>query len=195
MSIATPSYDRSMAEPGFQIRIVDQGWINPDLTEDFRTVGLLDLVIGGQQILTPDDGQELGISETALGLLRTLDAYYDPEEESWKQVPHGCGLCLMMGCPIGVQWRVHHDGDTVVISDVVRFPTTTDSDQLTFGDRPVRVPFIDYEREVVAFARHARSMFGDGPFSEEDGLLFLNEVDEWAPWSDFFDEFDRLLAR
>ncbi|MGI9585169.1 MAG: hypothetical protein ACR2N7_06215 [Acidimicrobiia bacterium] len=183
-----------MDQSGFRIRIVEQGWRNPDVPEDFRSIGLINLVIGGQQILTADDDQ-FGISEAGLALLRTLEFDYDPDEERWKPIPHGCGLLVMMGCPIGAHWRVRHDGDIVAISDVVHFPTASETDQVSFGDLTVKVPFSEYENEVVAFARNARTMFGAAPFPDHQNIEFLTMDDHIAPWRDFLDEYDHRLAQ
>lgn len=181
-----------MDEPAFRIRIVEQRWAA--VPDDFRSVGRIDLVIGGQQILTNADG-EFGIGEAALALLRTLEFDYDPEEEQWKQVLHGCGLTPMIGCPIGADWRVRHDDDIVVISDVVRFPTKWEADQVSFGDLTVKVLFSDYEREVTAFARNARSMFGDAPLTRHRYVSFLNMDGDSVPLSRFLQEYDHRLAQ
>jgi hypothetical protein len=112
--------------PGFHIEIVTQGWLGEDgpntgdpeaAAYDLCSHGDIRLVIGGETIASGDDG-EYGISEAALGLLRTITAnrtrspLTPPEslpghgraEEAQtfeRLIPHGCGTFLMMGCPIG----------------------------------------------------------------------------------------------
>ena len=113
--------------PGFHIEIVTQGWLGPNgLTDDPEAAaydrcshGDVRLVIGGQTIASGEDG-EYGISEAALGLLRTITSnrtrspvtspgsWVGSAEEYQKferLIPHGCGLILMMNCRSGSTGR------------------------------------------------------------------------------------------
>ena len=51
-------------------------------------------------MVVADGTEEVGISESALGLLRTLDSDRASHEEDDRLIMHGCGAILMMGCPI-----------------------------------------------------------------------------------------------
>jgi hypothetical protein len=104
----------------FSIEVVEQGWIAPDAgDDDLCSHGRIRLVIGGATILDGGPDSEVGISESALALLRTLDNDHTPSEPVAEQlILHGCGLILMLGCGIGVDWDVHHDGDQVHLSNV-----------------------------------------------------------------------------
>jgi hypothetical protein len=179
-----------MSQLGFQVRMVDQGWLLPDVENDFRSVGRLTLTIDGQEIVSSDE--QYGIAETALALLRTIDRDFHPDP-GHRLVLHGCGLVVMSGCPIGAVWRVQHSGESVHISDVALYPTTNDEMAVRFEGLRVMVPSDEYARDVVSFARAARTMFVENV--DYPDIYFSTEDGEWAPWSSFIDEFDHLLAR
>jgi len=75
--------------PKFHIEIVKQGWITTDCAAawDPCTHGDIRLTIDGQTVAAGDGQGEYGISEAALGLLRTLDS--DTPEQSNSQFRSG----------------------------------------------------------------------------------------------------------
>lgn len=141
-------------------------------------------------IVTGERGpNEYGISESALALLRTLERDHSPKEPvAERLIFHGCGTILMMGCPIGIDWRVEHQGDRVLISDVVRYDTTNPNEGVRFVGLHVMVPLVQYQREVVAFARKAKE-----PFEGTQKRFY----EEWEQdtYEEFWREYEILLAK
>jgi hypothetical protein len=197
--------------PGFHIEIVTQGWLGPNgpVTEDPEAAvndlcshGDIRLVIAGQTIASGDDGG-YGISEAALGLLRTITSnrtrspvkrpgsWTGTAEEAQKLqrlIPHGCGLILMLNCPIGIDWTVEHASGRVRISEVFRCDDTLRTAVVQeYPDVAVEVPLEEYRDEIVAFARRAKEPF-EG-ITKSFGDDFEREM-----FAEFWEEYDRLLA-
>lgn len=182
------------AVPSFHIEITEQGWLGTP-TDDYDPAefdpcshGDIRLVIGGVVIEDGVGGEGHGISETALGLLRTLESDYrgEPDERyADRLIPHGCGTMLMMGCGIGIDWSVEHVGDQVRISDVVRHTSRGPS---PYPGLEVLVASSDYRAEIVAFASQAKEPFQgiDKSFSNDD---------DRADYIAFWKEYDQLLGR
>ena len=201
-----------MSLPGFHIEIVTQGWLGPNgvdaedaeaATYDLCSHGDIRLVIGGRTIASGEDG-EYGISEAALGLLRTITSNRESSPlkrpESWpghgtaeeaqefeRLISHGCGLILMMSCPIGIDWTVEHADGRVRISEVFRCDDVGATDVQEYPDLAVEVPLQEYRDEIVAFARRAKEPFEGIEKSISDD--FDREM-----YVEFWEEYDRLLA-
>ena len=198
MSPESTLYDGRIASPDFHIEIVKQGWIasdDPDFdvaTHDLCTHGDIRLTIGGQVIAVGDGDGQYGISEAALGLLRTLES--DRRDTSGQQppdrlVPHGCGTILMMGCPIGIDWTVTHLEGRVRIADVVRYDSTGEGPPaVRFPGLVVEIPLTAYRDEIKSFAQQAKQPF------EGIEKSFYDDVDR-QDYLDFWEEYQRLLDR
>ena len=98
-------------------------------------------------------------------------------------IPHGCGLILMMNCPIGIDWTVEHVTGLVRISEVFRCEDTVQE----YPDLVAEVPLAEYRDEIVAFARRAKTPF-EG-ISKSFGDAFERKM-----FVEFWEEYDRLLA-
>jgi hypothetical protein len=164
--------------PSFGIAIVEQGWIAPDAgDEDLCSHGRIRLVIGGTTILDGGPDDEVGISESALALLRTLNADHTPDAPiAEKLIFHGCGLILMMGCDIGVDWEVRHDGDHARLSSVSVDGGPRRDIAATLGRD-------EYERIVLAFQEATDPFSGltkriTDDFDRECYEAFWNEYNE-----------------
>jgi hypothetical protein len=159
-------------------------------------------VIGGQTIAPGDGRDEYGISEAALGLLRTITSnrtrspvadtgsWHGTREEAQQRerlIPHGCGLILMMGCPIGIDWTVEHVNGRVRISDVFRCDDVGTAAVQEYPDVAVDVPLEEYRDEIVAFARRAKEPF-------EGVTKSLDDDFDRRTFVEFGEEYDRLLA-
>ncbi len=175
----------------FAIRIVRQGWLFNDSGRDLCSHGEIDLRIGGQQISA--DGQigesqgSYGMSEAALGLLRTLRYRHSAlDRVADRLIPHGCGTILMLGCDMGIDWSVRHYGGVVCIEDVVRYDCNNMTAAVEFPEIEVRIPWKAYAEQIVGFALEAKALF-NGIEKDKSGEVIEGEYD--AFWS----EFDHIL--
>ena len=167
----------------FCIEIVEQTWLGTEPPEfDLCSHGRLWLEVDGQIIL---DGREIyGISESALALLRTLDHDHTPEQAlAEKLIFHGCGMVLMMGCPIGVNWTVKHQHEMVQLSNFKRWDSPDEQHPQEFPDLEVTLSFKEYQRQVLAFAEHVRKFF------KSETKQFFDMNDQLA-YERFWSEFE-----
>ena len=178
-----------MSNRNFAIEIIEQHWLESTEQEgisyDLCSHGSIRLMIGNQPI-APEDN-DYGISESALAMLRSVYADHTPEKPlAERMVFHGCGAMLMMGCPIGLDWSVRHEGDTVRIGDVVRYDTTYESKAVRFPELSVLLSTSEYKRQVAQFATGAKEFFaGSTKKFDEDW--------EKQKYDAFWVEFDQLL--
>ena len=175
-----------MESPTFQIRIVEQSWLDGSSPEeDLCSHGKIKLIIGGESVTSGDE--DYGISESALALLRTLKSDHSPENPvAQLLIFHGCGTMLMLGCVIGVNWEVNHTNGCVRISNVVRYAGTGDADVVKFPNLVVEMSEDEYRREVVAWAKEAKQLFAGAT------KIFTDEFDR-QQYEDFWREYNRLL--
>jgi hypothetical protein len=181
----------------FEIEIVRQGWLGTNdrgLTDDPSRVDLCShgsfrLTIADRVIAAGSDEYEYGISESALALLRTLESDHSSDHPvAERLIFHGCGLILMMGCPIGIDWSVSHRGGQVLIDDVVRYDTTDEAKPTRFPGLATRLSESEYCRQIVRFAGHAKELF-EGITKE-----FSDDYDQ-QQYEEFWKEFDARLER
>ena len=180
----------------FQIEIVRQGWLGPTqgsdydpVSQDLNTHGDIRLVIGGTIVASGDGQGDYGISEAALGLLRTLSSDWPEAGDkafAERLIGHGCGGILMMSCPIGIDWTVRHHDGRVRIGDVVRHDGVGEAEVELFPGLAVELPLADYRDEIVGFAKRAKEPF--------DGIekSIADEYDR-QEYANFWEEYDRLL--
>lgn len=174
-------------QSNFSLEILNQDWLGNEPQQfDLCSHGQISLKIGGQGIL---DGRETyGLSESALALLRTLEKDHTPDfPVAEKLIFHGCGTTLMQGCPIGVDWAVKHDGDTVTLSNVKRWDTPDEKRPTLFPALQATISQAEYKSVVLAFARQVQQFF------QGKDKVFIDEFDHNA-YEEFWQEFDRLCA-
>ena len=143
----------------FHLELLDQGSLIPSDSEgDLCSHGHLRLTIGGVELI---GGKEsYGISESALAMLRTLDADHTTTGRvAERMIFHGCGNFLMMGCPIGADFNVRHNAGLVHIDAAVRYETTNGAEGTRFPDLQVVLSEAEYRAQVVEFAVRARELF------------------------------------
>jgi hypothetical protein len=173
----------------FEIEILEQGWLTPDPPTDLCSHGAIRLRIGGAQVMGFGEGSnDVGISRTALALLRSLEADHAPSDPDMPQlVFHGCGFLSILGasCPIGADWSVQHADGDVRLGDVIRIDTTSRLDAVSFPEATVTIPFEQYRSQIVAFARETMQFFAGSPkvlpadpFDREDFVNWQSELTE-----------------
>ena len=167
----------------FILEIVEQTWLGNEPPQfDLCSHGRLWLEVDGQIIL---DGREIyGISESVLALLRTLD--YDHTSQQplvEKLIFHGCGLVLMMGCPIGVNWSVVHQDEKVILSNFKRWDSPDEQHPQEFPGLEVVLSFKDYQQQVLAMAAKVRDFF------KSETKQFFDTQDQVA-YERFWSEFE-----
>ncbi|MEC0302204.1 hypothetical protein [Terribacillus saccharophilus] len=147
--------------------------------------------MNGTVITEAGMGEEWGISESALALLRTLDANYksNPDFEEGL-ILHGCGAILMSGCPISIHWSVQHNGDEVFLSDFVKFTSTSLTEgKIEYPDIRVSVKKTVYEQEILQFAKQAKALF------ESSKAKKIGDEYDQEMYADFWKEYDQLLQK
>jgi hypothetical protein len=188
-------YDVGIGPPAFHIEIVEQGWIAPrsadydPVARDLCSHGDIRLTIGGEIIAAGDGEGEYGISEAALGLLRTLESDTpDDQGEPFadRLIPHGCGAILMRGCPIGIDRRIRHFDGRIRIGDVVKHVSHDDAEAVRFPDLIVELPIGEYRDEIISFALRAKEPF------EGIEKSFYDDFDRQS-YAEFWEEYNRLL--
>lgn len=109
------------------VRIVPAGlhWIGPEPERDLCAHGGIEVLVDGEPFITGEGG-DLALSTGALHLLRTLRADHTPEAPLAEHlVPHcghfmhmdeSTGEVINLGCPLGANWWVRHDGDAVLLT-------------------------------------------------------------------------------
>ncbi len=174
----------------FEIKIISQGWLGQDSEQDLCSHGEIYLQIGNKQISSDrqlGDDWSYGISEAALGLLRTLKyRHAGVNRIASRLIPHGCGSILMMGCDIGIEFDVRHREGVVYIDHVVRRDTNNPTEAVEFSDISVEIPWAVYAEMVVEFASQAKAYFMG---IEKD---ISNEIIP-GEYEAFWSEFDSIL--
>ena len=172
----------------FELSVLSQHWLIPDQSEgDLCSHGTIRLVVGDRVVV--DGEEDYGLSPTALALLRTLGANHTPEAPVALQlVFHGCGLILMDGCPIGIDWSVVHIDGAVVLSDVRRYDTASSVPTARLAVS-VSVPLPDYKQQVLAFARAVQQFVSTSPAKQ------LSDPFDQQQYDAFWAEYSSLLRR
>ncbi|WP_367456796.1 hypothetical protein [Terribacillus saccharophilus] len=174
----------------FNFNLKTQYWLSSE-EEDLCSHGEIYLKVNGTVITEADIGEEWGISESALALLRTLDADYisNPDCEEGL-ILHGCGAMLMSGCPISIHWSVQHKEGAVFLSDFVKFTSTDLTEgKIEYPDLRISVKKAVYEQEILQFAKQAKALFESSTAKEIE-----DEYDQ-DMYTDFWKEYDHFLQK
>ncbi|RFU70422.1 hypothetical protein D0469_07495 [Peribacillus saganii] len=174
----------------FILKIENQRWLTDEDT-DVCSHGEIYLNINGTILTQTGIEEEWGISESALALLRTLDRDYtcDPEKEEGL-ILHGCGLILMMGCPISIHWSVKHKNDKVILSDFVKVTTTNpQTGSVHYPGLVATVSRNEYQNQILSFAQQAKRWFD----SSKEKRITDNFDKEM--YMDFWSEYNRLIRK
>ena len=173
----------------FKIQILEQGWLKGcDPEMDLCSHGKISLIIGDTRIA--DEGEQFGISESALAMLRTIDSNHSADlPVAQRMIYHGCGAILMMGCPIGIDWSVTHlDSETIRIGDIVWYVAINEDKARRYSGLTVELPITEYCSQVGAFARKAKELFR--------GVTkrFTNDYDK-RDYANFWNEYNGLFEK
>lgn len=173
-----------------KIRIEKQHWLTNE-SEDICSHGEIRLEVGDTIITKAGANEEWGISESALALLRTLDADYkcNPEHKEGL-ILHGCGSILMTGCPISIHWSVQYDGEEVELSDFVKFTSSSNTEgKIVYPHLSLTLPKSIYKQEILQFALQAKAFF-----DQSKSKKFEDEFDQ-EMYAHFWNEYNLLLTR
>lgn len=174
----------------FILKIESQEWLSEgNVDYDLCSHGQIYLSVNGTVITSSQMNEEWGISESALALLRTLKNDYDSNPEcEWGLILHGCGLILMMGCPISIHWSVKHTETTVILSDFVKISTINpETGSIYYSNLKIEIDKKEYKNQVLAFALTVKDFFANNP-----GRIIDDEYDR-EMYKEFWNEFNELL--
>jgi hypothetical protein len=174
--------------PQFEIKIVNQHWIGLP-REDLCSHGEINLKVNETVITQSGKGEVWGISESALSLLRTIEKEYlsDPINGEGL-ILHGCGLLLMVSCPISIHWTVKHIGNQVELSDFVKVETTNpETGSIYYPELIVTLNHDEYKDSILYFASQAKNFF-----EESETKIIADDYDN-EMYQEFWDEFNRRL--
>jgi len=171
----------------FKIKILNQHWMEPSKL-DLCSHGEIYIKVNDYIITQDGLGEEWGIIESALALLRTVNNDYecDPENEEGL-ILHGCGTMLMTGCPISIHWSVKHLNDQVILSNFIKIKSTSlETGIIRFPVDEIVLSNQLYNEQIVSFALKAKSFFNQSKkqiSDEYDQEMYLK----------FWEEYDSLL--
>jgi hypothetical protein len=173
----------------FENKIENQHWLGT-AHEDLCSHGELYLNVNGTVITKAGVDEEWGISESALALLRTLDEDYIADPINGEGlILHGCGVLLMVSCPITIHWTVNHMGDKVELSDFVKVESTNpETGSVYYRDLQVTLSRTEFVSKIISFAQQAKRFF-----DESEEKVILDDFDK-TMYDDFWSEYNRRLT-
>lgn len=149
----------------FKISIEAQHWLG----SDDACYGTIRAAIDGA-VVSDADSDEYGVAQSALQLLRTLDADHEAggRSSAGNRSRDTANTCT-----------VRRDGDEVVLDHVVHYGQSERRFDVT-----ARLPVADYRRAVAAFAQEAREFyFADGPRQVDEPERPLHEQSKSPTWN------------
>jgi len=172
----------------FELKMVNQHWIGSP-REDLCSHGEIYLKVN-ETVITQSGIEEVwGLSESALSLLRTIEQEYISDPINGEGlILHGCGLLLMVSCPISIHWTVKHIEDQVELFDFVKVETTNpETGSIYYPELVVTLNHDEYKDKILYFARQAKNFF-----VESDTKIIVDDYDK-EMYQEFWDEFNRRL--
>lgn len=179
-----------MIKTEFELNIMNQYWMEP-AEYDLCSHGEIYLKVNDTIITEPGVNESWGISESALALLRTLDENIQSNPvDGDGLILHGCGLELMVSCPISIHWSVSHCNGEVRLSQFAKVETTNpETSTQEYTGLEVILSLIDYKNRVLAFAKDAKDLFDKSPVKK-----FGEEYDRQM-YERFWTEFNNRLKK
>ena len=173
----------------FIIDIVDQHWIDydPNNTDDMCSHGTFVININGVEIVGKSDDFDWTTNTSALRLLKTIDEDYI-EDNNLGLILH-CGQIEMLSCPISISWNVLHYKNSVRISHIKKYPTTSEEEVIEFPGLIAEIPKREYKNEILKVAHQVKSFYASSKrrkyFDEQDRIQNIN----------FWVKFDSLFLK
>ena len=177
----------------FEIRIINQEWLETEHTEnDLCSHGELELIIGNEKISTELDGGWT-ISTSVLQFLRCLEPNSETEKDFNPIMC--CGGLLMMSCPIGIYFDLHHtDNETIIIKNIIK-QLDTGTKFIEYPNLTVELDKKDFAVKILKIAKEVKMFFENEPKkyielkNEPNSDFFQMEKENWI---EFWKEFNEL---
>jgi hypothetical protein len=173
----------------FQIDIVDQHWIDndPNNTDDMCSHGTFLININGVEIVSKSDDAEWTTNTSTLRLLKTIDENYI-EDSNPGLILH-CGQIEMLSCPISISWNVIHSKDTVRVSHIKKYLTTSKEEVIEFPGLIAEIPKMEYKNEIVKVAHQVKAFYASSKrrkyFDEEERI---QNIKFWVKFDSLFSQ-------
>lgn len=163
----------------FEIRLLTINWLqNTDEEKDLCAHGKVFVRIENE-VLSDLENQEWTVSSTALYLMRTISEDYEIGNYASQLVPC-CGFCfikdkqsnrvVILGCPNGIDWTIHHVGNTVV-------HTSVNGETAKITQDTYKRQVLDFVNEVESFYRISKPK--ELPSDKEDIEAYQLFWNEW----------------
>lgn len=169
----------------FEIKILRQYWVDEDPAneEDLCSHGTIELRIN-DVVISDESDDDWTISTTGLMLLRSLTEQHR-KDASFPMVLH-CGMVIMVGCPIRIDWNSNIQNGNVVISDVEKAPTTSGKEVVHYPAADTVVPHSEYTAAVQSFCQEIIDFFSSSKPRRIDKF-------DKGVYEEFWNEFNTRL--
>ncbi|MCY8235477.1 hypothetical protein [Priestia endophytica] len=184
----------SEGEKMFEINIINQYWLGEEI-HDLCSHGELYIKVGDVMITNSGRDEEWGISTSALTLLRTLYeepsfTYQEIDPERDEPLITHCGNVSSPGCPISIYWGVQHMEGEIILSNFVKFTTTSYKEGVVdYKGLKVKISKEEYREEIVVFALEVKAFF------EQSQKKIIEDEDERESYKAFWEEYNTLLEK
>ncbi|MHA7813683.1 MAG: hypothetical protein ACX94C_09855 [Phycisphaerales bacterium] len=178
----------------FQLAFADFGWVEDESTTDLCAHGTVKIKAGEDLFIEQDD---ICLTVSALKLLRTLTTDFDSHPEDGESrdlllphcghgwIPMDSGVFIMPGCPIGITWSVHHEGEVVNLSHFCSSESTSGISSIS-SLIAAQISQDTYRQQVLAVVKAVNHFHDSQP-----PRSFQNDEAE-AGHLAFWQEFDQL---
>ncbi len=175
----------------FEIKILNQHPFDESIADsDYSSHGQLYIRVGNT-VISDNSDNVWGISSSALALLKSIKYGHpckSPEFNSeFNLIVHGCTEIPWMQCPIGIDWRVEHKNGRVILSDFIKYPSTSKEDGIKFPGARVELNLIDYVNIVYDFILKLKDYLSSLPLRPN-----LDENENWE-YAWYYKEFNELM--
>lgn len=172
----------------FSIDIINPHWIDNKVDNDFDTCshGEFILTIGGHEILNANDKADWTTCTSVLQLLRGIE---DDFTKSKNQIILHCSGLMMLSCPVGIYWKLNHDGSTVIIREIKKQLAISEIDAIKFP-MVASIDLEEYKREVLNVAKKVKEFY-----NRSKPRVVSNDKYDIEEYKKFWNEFDSLYEK